>query len=140
MKRNKNFYRYALLKLAEIHGNEPLVFTAIYQHADHSEWVTLSTLRLLDQSHSKAICSHINLPREELDKQLVLDQSAHQKKVCFLASISSYKHFGSIRGGITLTQLAANQSPIWLSKESAEENLVQAKHLKEILKSKGNQN
>jgi|GEM_PF-2026403 len=135
MPRNKNFYRYELLKLAEIHGDEPLVFTAIYKHADHSEWVTLSTLRLLDQSHSKAICSHINLLREEVDKHLVLDQGAHQRKVCFLAKITSYRHYGSIRGGISLHPTDVNHSPIWFAKPSAEENHAYAAQLKDMLKS-----
>ena len=135
MKRNKNFYRYELLKLAELHGDSPFVFTGIYKHADKSDWVTLTTLKLLGQNHSKAICSHINLPRQEVENYLVLSQSSHGKKVCFLGRIKSYQYYGSTRGGISLQPLDANYSAIWLAKQSAEENRAYEVQLKEVWQS-----
>tara|TARA_R110001592_G_scaffold319982_1_gene597816 strand:+ start:3543 stop:3950 length:408 start_codon:yes stop_codon:yes gene_type:complete len=129
MKRDKNFYRYELLKLAELQGDVPLFFSGIYKHADDSDWVTLSTIKLFDSAPAKMLCSHINLERAEVNLYLKLSAEENQRKIYFLGIIKSYQHYGTARGGISLIRLGNNLVPIWISKTSAEENQEIAKRI-----------
>lgn len=129
MKRDKNFYRYELLKLAELHGDAPLVFSGIYKHADDSNWVTLTTIKLFDRAPTKMLCSHINIERAEVEQYLKLSAKENQRKIHFLGKIKSYQHYGTARGGIRLIRLENDLVPIWISKTSTEENQAIAKHI-----------
>lgn len=122
MQRNKNFYRYELLKLAELYGDAPLVFTGIYKHADHSDWVTLSTLKLFGTANTKILCSHINLKRLVVEQYLILSIKENQKKIYLVGNVKSYQHYGTLRGGLSLIEGASDIAPIWLSRTSIEEN------------------
>ncbi|PTM02604.1 MAG: hypothetical protein DA405_12775 [Bacteroidetes bacterium] len=133
MQRNKNFYRYELLKLAELYGDKPLVFSGIYKHADDSNWVTLSTIKLFASAPTKMLCSHINLERAEVDLYLKLSAKENQRKIYFLGIIKSYQHYGTARGGISLIRLENDLVPIWISKTSVEENQEIAKRIESSL-------
>lgn len=130
MQRNKNFFRYELLKLAELQGDVPLFFNGIYKHADNSAWVTLSTIKLFDSAPTKMLCSHINLERAEVDQYLKLSAEENHRKIFFLGRIMTYQHFGTVRGGISLIRLENSLVPIWISKSNIEENRAVAKRIK----------
>ncbi len=129
MKRDKNFYRYELLKLAELHGDSPLFFSGIYKHADNSDWVTLSTIKLFDSAPTKMLCSHINLERLEVEQYLKLSAEENQRKIYFLGRIKTYQHFGTARGGISLIRSENELVPIWVGKSSFQENRAIAEHI-----------
>jgi hypothetical protein len=126
MKRNKNYFRYDLLALADDASDKVLIFTGIYKHQENSQWVTLSALRVYTEQKSKTICGHVNLNRVQVDSTLHLGENQHNKTIYFCGKISAYEHYGDVRGRVELAQLSREKAPIWISKSSDAENKKQA--------------
>jgi hypothetical protein len=126
MKRNKNYFRYDLLALADEYADKALVFTGTYKHKAESKWITLSALRIYNDTKGKAICGHINLNRAQVESSVILSDNQHNRTIYFCGKITAYEHYGDIRGGIELTQINMHYAPIWLSKSNDSENEEQA--------------
>jgi len=126
MRRNKNYFRYDLLALADEYQGKAILFTGIYKHRGCSPWLTLSAVRICSRPETKTISGHINLNRSQVERFLKLSEIEHKSKIYFYGKITAYQHYGDIRGGIDLATIDKGCHPIWISKSNDSENNKQA--------------
>lgn len=124
MKVEKNYYRIELLELEMETRRKPVVFTGKYKHNDNPEWITFTTIRRYNPSEkTKTICDHINIKKCIVSQYLNLTEQEHNRKFYICGRVSTYEHFGDIRGCIILAE-TGSENPIWMTAQSKRENEI----------------
>ncbi len=78
-------------------------FTGRYQHVENSPWVTLTEIRLADDSAVRTLLvGHINLYRQATTAHFLFDAAHHHKIFRFFATYSTYKTGALTRGTLVL--------------------------------------
>ncbi len=124
MKIEKNYYRTELLELEMETQRKPVVFTGKYKHTENPEWITFTTIRRYNTSKKeKTICDHVNINKYIVSQYLNLTEQEHNRKFYICGRVSTYEHFGDIRGCIILAE-TGSEDPIWMTAQSKRENEI----------------
>ncbi len=122
MKVEKNYYRRQILDLENENQRHPIIFTGKYKHTADPRWITFTTIRRYNpREKTQTVCNHINLEREAVARYLSLSEKEHNRKFYIYGRVSTYNHYGNIRGCIILAD-TCSESPIWMTSGSKSEN------------------
>ena len=111
MKVEKNYFRAGLIALVKEAGGQPLIFTGRYKHRDDVQWTTFTSIRpYVPGEKTKTVCNHINIKRDSVSRYLTLTEREHNRKFYICAQVSTYDHYGDLRGCLVLAEIEAESA------------------------------
>jgi len=129
MKIEKNYVRKELIALAQEKENKFFIFTGKYKHTDNPKWITFTTIRhYVPGERTKTVCSHINIKRDSVSRYMILTEDKHNRKFYICGRVSTYDHYGDMRGCIVLAEIEGKR-PLWMTAPSKEENEARAQRI-----------
>jgi hypothetical protein len=98
--------RIGLFRVKEIFGDMAVIFIAVYKHSDNPKYAPFANARVFDTDTMRKtklqLTSHVNIPRAGLGRHCKLDKSADNHRCLLLGTISTYNHYGAVRGKVEL--------------------------------------